>query len=284
MRRKALALGLAALVWAGSAQAALYTDAPPCKDWTRRPLMRLTAFQTGESDCLLLQCGGENMMIDGGAASWREKLRDALHDLGVESFRYLLNTHYHDDHISGLIWLMRYGFEADEYLHPYGEQALPYSASLRQAVKTAQEAGIPVRQVLHGEQLLLGEAAVTLYRYEDGPNVNARSVTARVDFGNASLLLTADIIGTTQRWYLANLPEIVDVDILKAPHHGITAVVDEFLEAASPLALLVTNTDQRANVAPQARKKELPVYYSGKGRVVMETDGQDWYVYQLAGD
>ena len=101
---------------------------------------------------------------------------------------------------------------------------------------------------------------------------------------SARLLLTADIIGTTQRWYLTNLPEIVDVDLLKAPHHGITAVVDEFLEAASPLALLVTNTDQRANVAPQARKKELPVYYSGKGRVVMETDGQDWYVYQLAGD
>ena len=35
-----------------------------------------------------------------------------------DSFKYLLNTHFHEDHISGLYWLMRYGFSVDAYLHP----------------------------------------------------------------------------------------------------------------------------------------------------------------------
>ena len=252
----------------------------PRDNWYQSALLRLTAFKTGESDCLLLECGGQAMMIDGGGEKWREETRDALIARGVTGFTYLLSTHDHEDHIGGLIWLMRYGFHADAFLTPYAQTA-EVSSLQAQALKAAEAAGIPVITVGHMDELFLGEAMIVLLRHEDGINVNARSLVARVDFGNASLLLTADIVGLTQRWLLAECPALLDVDVLKAPHHGITAVVGEFLDEASPLAPLVTNTQSRANVRAQATSRNLPVYYSGNAGVVFETDGQDWYIYQL---
>ena len=258
-----------------AAQAEIYHELP-CEDWYRRPLLRLTAFNTAQSDCLLLECGGQRMMVDGGSAPFREDLKGAMEERGITHFKYLLNTHFHEDHISGLYWLMRYGFSADAYLHPYND-----AATIRQAKKS----GIPTVQVFHGDQLLLGEAVLTLYRYDDIENTNGRSLVTRVEFGDASLLLTADIIGQTQHWMLGNLPaEALKADIVKAPHHGITPMVVEFLEAVAPQAVLITNDYSRVDKGRvQLESREIPAYYSGEGTVVFETDGEDWYIYQLDG-
>ena len=58
--------------------AQVYVDQTPPDDWAQRDLLRLTVFRTGRSDCMLLEAGGEAMMIDGGSNKYREKLRDAL--------------------------------------------------------------------------------------------------------------------------------------------------------------------------------------------------------------
>lgn len=260
-------------------------DELPCEDWYRRPLLRLTAFNTAQSDCLLLECGGQRMMVDGGSAPFRADLKAALEERGITHFKYLLNTHFHEDHISGLYWLMRYGFSVDAYLHPYSDAAITVSERQAETIRQAEKSGIPTVQVFHGDELLLGEAVLTLYRYDDVENTNGRSLVTRVEFGDASLLLTADIIGQTQHWMLENLPsEALKADIVKAPHHGITPMVVEFLEAVSPQAVLITNDDSRVNKGRlQLESREIPAYYSGEGTVVFETDGEDWYIYQLDG-
>ncbi len=287
MRRPLCALLCALLLAFGCASsgAEVYFDRPPREDWYRCPLLRLTAFDTDQSDCLLLQCGGEAMMVDGGTAPFREDLRDALGQMGVSRFRYLLNTHFHQDHISGLYWILRYGFPVGEYLHPYNDYAVHVSERQKETIEQAQRSGVPVIQVFSGDTLMLGEAVLTLYRYDDGLSTNGRSLITHVRFGDATLLLTADIIGDTQTWCVKTLPaSVLDVDVLKAPHHGITAMVNAFLEAASPEVILMTNTPSRVDKGQnQADRYGIPTLYSGVGRVVFETDGDDWYVYQQRG-
>lgn len=286
--RKACGALCAAAVFlmCGAAGAQVYLGGdPPREDWYRRPLFRLTAFNTAQSDCLLLQCGGESMMLDGGAASYREKLRDAIAARGITRFKYLLNSHFHQDHISGLYWLMRYGFQADEYLHPYSDYAVKISERQRETIRQAQKSGIPARQVFHGDELMLGEAVLTLYRYDGGIGTNGRSLVARVQFGSASVLLTGDIIGDTQNWMVKNLPAgALDADILKAPHHAITPMAVSFLEAVSPEVALITSDYNRVDKGRvQLEARGIPAFYSGEGTVVFETDGDDWYIYQLEG-
>ena len=269
-----------------SACAQVYLDAPPRDNWYQSPLLRLTVLDTDQSDCMLLECGGQAMMVDGGTASFREDLKQLVESKGIAHFKYLLNTHFHEDHISGLYWLMRYGFTADAYLHPYNDGfATEISFRHRDTVAQAQRSGIPVRQVFHGDELLLGEAVITLARHDGGESTNARSLVARVEFGGASILLTADIIGRTQTWMTQNLPEsYLDVDIVKVPHHGVTPMVTAFLQATSPDAVFMTNNLSRVDKARvQVEKYDFPTFYTGDSTTVFETDGNDWYVYTVGG-
>lgn len=284
MKKRRLLLILCLLFGLRCASAEVF-DTLPRENWYQCPLLRLTAFNAAQSDCLLLECGGESMMVDGGTAAYREALQDALRERGISRLRYLLNTHYHEDHISGLIGLMEDGFAVDEYLHPYSAGSVNGNEYQRAAIRVANERGIPVRQIASGDTLLLGEAVITLYRYDEGLSVNGRSVIARVQMGEASLLLGADIIGDTQSWCLRTLPrEMLDADILKAPHHGISVMTSGFLDAVSPELILMTNNRERAAEGEaQAAKYGIPTLYTNEGRVVLETDGTDWYVYQAEG-
>ena len=51
-------------------------------------------------DLVALYAGCEE--VDGGSAPFREDLKTALEERGITHFKYLLNTHFHEDHISGL--------------------------------------------------------------------------------------------------------------------------------------------------------------------------------------
>ena len=61
-------------------------------------------------------------------------------------------------------------------------------------------------------------------------------------------------------------------------------MVTEFLETVDPQAVLITNDYKRVDKGRvQLEARDIPAYYSGEGTVVFETDGDDWYIYQLDG-
>ena len=265
-----------------AAGAEVFFDAPPRENWAKSPLLRLTAFSAGQSDCMLLTCGGEAMMVDGGTAAYEEEPIHAMQEGDVQSFKYLLETHYHEDHVGGLIALMQADFPVGEYLHPYEPNAIYANANHRRAMQVVKEKGILQRQIQNGDTILLGEAMVTLIRHDEGLSANGRSTLAHVRFGSASMLLTADIIGDTMSWCVENISQdLLDVEILKAPHHGVSAMVEDFVEQTSPEMIFINNEQSKAREGMrQAEKLGIAAVLTGDGRLVMETDGEDWVVYQ----
>ena len=149
----------------------------------------------------------------------------------------------------------------------------------------ARHEGVAVRQVRNGEELLLGEAVITLYRYEDAPSVNGKSMIQHIRFGDATMLLCSDIIGTTQTYFSETLPDdMLKVDVIKAPHHGITPLSAPFLSKTTPSVMLITNDEKTARRAIiQAEANGMSVFATAKHTTVLETDGDDWYIYQLDG-
>ena len=95
-----------------------------------------------------------------------------------------------------------------------------------------------------------------------------------------ALLLCADVTGKAQKALLRSLPpELLRADVVKAPHHGLTPFVSEFLDAVEPQMIVVTNTPRRApKLAGQAKHRQLPLYFSGAQTLVLETDGVNWTV------
>ncbi len=263
------------------AKAEVFFDYPPEEGWTQ-DVLRITAIPVAEGDALLLECGGESMMIDGGPKSRFHNVTVMLERRGITHFKYLLSTHSHDDHIYGLYYLMEHGYTADEYLHPYSEIMVDSLVRVSRTIDLANRRGIPVRRLYTGDELTLGGATIKVVRHWHSSNDNARSLIERVTFGDSSAWLCADITSLTQQHHARTMEaEMLKADILKAPHHGISAVQSEFIEAVAPEFVLVTNHEADApNMRYQLGAREIPGMYCADGAVIMETDGRDWYIWQ----
>ena len=265
------------------AQAQVYVKQDPPEDWQQRDLLRITVFRTGEGDCMLLEAGGECMMIDGGPYKYREKLRDALNGRGITHFKYLFSTHPHDDHIDGLRMLMTYGFEVDEFVSVFPKDVKDTEGNQKKAMNALDKAGIPYRQAESGDVLTLGTAELTVINWPEGRSINAQSAMVKLVFGECSALFTADIIGDTEKHFLETLdPALLKADVVKAPHHGLTPFVADFLNAVDPGYIWCTNYrgDRVEKTENQAIYRKIPIQFSGDGTIVMECDGTDWYVRQ----
>lgn len=276
------------LLGAGSASAKVYFEQEPPADWQDKDVLRWTIFDVDEGDAMLLQCGGESMLVDGGPNPFREKLRDALQARGLkDGMKYILSTHHHDDHIDGIFRLFEYGFTAGEYLHSYNDFGIRSEERLSRTIKQAEKNGVPIRRVVDGDSLTLGDADISIFQCTTISGTNARSLMLKVTFGESTLLLCADIIGKTQRYFLDTLSaETLDCDLIKLPHHAITPTVPEFLDTVSPEAAVATNVKKQLDnkSVAQLETRPLPVLYSGDGTVYAVTDGTDWYLYQTPGE
>lgn len=278
MRRLLLLLLLLLPLHAG---AEVYLSADVPADWYARDLLRVTILETGRSDAMLVECGGEAMLIDGGSASWADELQSDLEKRSLTQFKYFLNTHPHNDHIEGLIALMEAGYKPERFMSPFAADWDDESYH-QAALKTAWDHGITFRMVRHGDVYALGGAQVHIYRCTEYTNLNDRSAIQLITFGESRILLAADLSGSTQKAMLDLVgAEGLQSEIIKAPHHGENAMAEEFLTAVDPSLILCTSGAEEApDLTRQATHRELPLLYSGEGEIVLETDGVDWYVWQ----
>lgn len=264
------------------AAAQVYTGEPPAH-WSQKETLEWTIFDVNRGDAMLLICGGESMLVDGGSKPFREMLRDELEARGLRRLTRILNTHYHDDHIDGLYYLFTYGFMADEYLHSYSEAAIAADKFGRRTLRAAGKNGVPVRRVADGDTLTLGSATVRIIQCTKILNTNARSLVLRVTFGESSILLCADITGEVQHELTDTFQDReLRADLIKLPHHALTPAVPAFLDAVSPQAVVITNRSQNVDspAKSQLTSRGIPAYYSGDGLVHAVTDGTDWYIVQ----
>ncbi len=285
MKKTLLALFAALTLLTCGARAEIFFEEPP-ERWDDIEKLEWTIFDVNEGDAMLLTCGGESMLVDGGPMPFRVQLSEALKARGLEHLTTILNTHYHDDHIDGIYYLFRFGFTADEYVQPYSEKALEADELGRRTARAAQANGVPVRRIDDGDVLTVGSAKVQVIKSDIIYSTNARSLVLKVTFKESSILLCADIIGEVQHDLVETRdPALLDADLIKMPHHAITPAVPEFLDAVSPEVAIVTSKEDLLyeDSIIQLTLRDLHPMYSGDGTVYAVTDGEDWYIYQTRG-
>lgn len=284
MMRKAICLLLAAcflcLAPLAAVRAEIYMDQDPPAGWADIPTLRLTAFQTKLNDCTLLEVGGKSMLIDGGVGKWRELLTKALAELGWDGYVDILyNSHPHDDHLQAVCYMLRNGFRAGQFISTFPED---YRNSLQaKTVRALKEAEIPYHQLEYGEEMDFGGAHLTFWFWDGGKDPNARSSVMKAEFGETAILMTGDTTGESQRHLHEALGPALKADVMKMPHHGIVALVSEFLDDVSPSFVFTSNWKQNTKkTSAQMERRKIHHLYSIHGRIVMVTDGKDWYIRQ----
>lgn len=172
-------------------------------------------FDVGQADSILVRCGGEIMLVDGGRREDGPALLSALQELGVDRLDWAVCTHAHSDHAGGLSYLIS--------RLPAERAAVPYTQSdnawFNDFLAVAAESGT-VRTLTAGDGFALGEASVQvlgpLREYED---LNDSSLVLRVVYGDTAILLTGDATWVAERDLAESGRELAS-DLLKAGHHG----------------------------------------------------------------
>jgi len=234
-----------------------------------------------QGDCIVVRVGGMTMLIDGGEG-WRVDTVEAyLAQNDIDGFDVMFLTHAHDDHLEMQEALIKKGYSVGKVISPYTEED---SYSLWNGYKKLlKEKEIPFETIKTGDVLEFGGATFTFYRWDNKKQtMNNHSVTAMLQYGDARVMLTADIGGETQHWLMENFdPVLFKCDIYKAAHHGRTAAVPDFLTAMDPGLVVVTNTkSSTATHDNQLNRRNIARYYISTGTICTETDGAQWYVWQ----
>lgn len=247
--------------------------------WAEKDVLRMVVVDTNRSDAILLQCGGESMMVDGGFNSHYKRLFATLDKYGVTELKYLFSTHCDGDHSEGLTTIMNSDLYAPQVLlSPNAENYDDPDDHHEKMVRAAKRHNVPYQQIDDGDVLTLGEAVITVIRCDQKWGQNARSAACRVDFNGGSLLLLADVSNRVLTYWMETRDAAeFDCDLMKAPHHGIDGVGEDFMNAASPEAIICTNCTSYDH---DKRLEQMGALYSGDGTVHVETDGTDWYIWQ----
>ena len=240
------------------------------------------------ADCMLLTLGEHTMLIDAGKKSQYDDVFGMLKAAGLTEVEYALNTHPHSDHAGCIEPLLEAGFGIGTFItfFPY-DYADPKGQSVIQisTIHAVEAAGVPIVTMKTEDTIPFGDALLTVYRIADEQFIetsdcNNRSAMLMIQYGECSVLLTADVENEAQP-RLADLYDL-KADILKYPHHGTVILHNDFLRDVDPEYVVFTHGTKNTLDAQKqlVRFGYTRMTFATWGLITLQTDGEKWIVRQ----
>ncbi len=263
----------------------------------------LIFLDVGQGDCLHIKTpGGKNILIDGGGNQnyniGEKILLPYLLKSGVKEIDLAIATHLHDDHFLGicqlaeLMKIKKLGtyemnqYRKDEILEDTGmnEENLLYLVG---GERINLEEGIWI-DVLYPQKKSKEDYLRYLTEEEDE---NKSSLLLKVHYEGLTVLMTGDIGMEGEDEILRqykSTPKIMDIDILKAGHHGSRfSTGDSFLDAVSPTITVFqvgknNYGHPHSTVIEKCVQKGIMVYRNDlNGAIIFEEEGETWRIKVL---
>ena len=216
---------------------------------------RIRLLDVGQGLGILIESGGEAMLIDGGGGEASSKTVATLKALGISRLKYILLTHYDTDHIGGAIGVLE-TLGAEAVLGPEYETD---SRSFRSLKSRLEAAGQPLIHPAPGTVLSLGFCeCLVLGPLKIHENENDNSLAVRITDGVHSLLVSGDAESAGEAELAEAWGRTLKSDIYVIGHHGsFTSSTEAFLARVKPAFLLLSCGAENEYGHPheQARKR-----------------------------
>ena len=216
-------------------------------DSQRVPVLRVTFFDVGQGDALVLQTpAGRTFMYDTGAwtptydAAERVLLPE-LKAMGIKQLDGIVLSHPHADHIGGTTTLLQY-IPVDTIYQP----ALSSETAVwNRYMAEASQRGIPVREVGTGDRIGYepGFHMLVVSPDKDLParDPNNQSVAIMALYGDTRMLLTGDAEKEAESRMHRRFGSFLASELLKAGHHGSrTSSHHDFLNVVRPKQIVIS--------------------------------------------
>jgi competence protein ComEC len=202
--------------------------------------LRVSFLDVGQGDSALIQTpGGEEVLIDGGPYEAGPRVIEALRGAGVRQIDLLLGTHPHEDHIGGLMDVLR-EVPVKQALDP----GYAHGTSLqRKYLELLKEKGVKTTRARRGQSYdLHGGVRLDILAPDDplikgtSADANNNSIVARLTYGSTAFLFTGDMEEEERgRLTQSVSPASLRAEVLKVAHHGSHNGTDrEFLQLVQP--------------------------------------------------
>lgn len=231
--KKLIALLLILLLLTGCASSnPVDPTTEPADTSTHEPGLTVHFLDVQHADCILLACGGEYALVDGGYPESGDRIVAYMQEQGIKELDLMVGTHPHGDHIGGLPQVL------DTFpTETVWTSQLPYTNDYVSNFTTAvTRNGADFVQPRPGERFQLGDATIDVIgplnlRYEDA---NDLSLVLMVTYGDTRFLLTGDMEEVAER-ELVEAEVDLKADVLKVGHHGSSSSTSyRFLRAVAP--------------------------------------------------
>lgn len=201
---------------------------------------RVSALDVGEGSAALVQAESARILVDTGPAFRGEDVLRMLRREGVNRLDALVLTHSDAQHVGAARWLM------GEL--PVGELWIPArtwpSPPMRETLRTAETAGIPVRRLRAGAA---GDWPGNLYWEVLWPPESVRmdcaddaALALRVARGGASVLLAGDLGGAQEEAAIRQGRSLAASVLLTGRHGDAGATSGDWLDAVRPRDALIS--------------------------------------------
>lgn len=251
-------------------------------------VLAVRMLDIGQGDAILIQQGGENVLVDSGDVGTRDKLIAQLKECGVTKIDKLIVTHAHADHIGGLEAVFDNFSVGDVYDSGVSGTTKLY----RDYLKTVKGKKIPFHAAKDGMDISVGGAHITFFSLtapvlkDNKPDLNNNSIVFRLHFGNFSMLFTGDMEQVAEDKLLGRYGSQLASQVLKVGHHGSrTSSSTEFLKVVKPEAALISvgagNDYGHPHQAALRRLEQgkIKIWRTDQnGMITIETDGKQPYV------
>ena len=196
--------------------------------------MQVHFIDCGQGDATLIISGGEAMLVDCGEMDDSNKVINYIKEQGVKSFKYIIVTHPHTDHMGEMTDILK-SFRTEKFIMPKVPDSMtPTIMRYEKMLKQVKAQGLEVTWS-SDYKFRLGEAEVqTFTPKQEQEDLNNYSTLVKVSCGGRSVLITGDCETPEEKDIMSQGADIT-ADILKVAHHGsYKGSSYEFLEKVKP--------------------------------------------------
>ena len=233
-------------------------------------------IDVGKADAIYIKDNDENMLIDAGNNTDGKLLVNYLKGLGVTSFKYVVGTHAHEDHIGGMDNIIN-NFKINTFYMP---DAISTSKTFEDVLDALESNKVAFNTPKIGDTFNLKKAMFEVLSLgTDTSDLNDTSIVLKMTYNNTCTLFMGDASSAVEKNLL---DKNINCDVLKVGHHGSKYSSSEaFIKTVKPTyGIIMVGKDNKYGHPTEKTLQTLQKYNVN----IHRTDEEGTIIMKIKGD